>query len=597
MRRTLAWLGFVSLLGCGTLGCGSKGNSFENDGSADDDGGNADEGGIIMTGDSGSDGPGCDYRCSADLHSVIDCNGKVVNTCTDTQGCDPTSGGCVPACESAKKNRGSVGCEFYALPPNQGYGSCFAVYVANTWSSPVTLTANYQNQNLPVGNFARIPSGNGASITYNPLPNGQLPAGQVAILFMRGSCPGGTTPPATGQTPNGTGMGDAMRVASDRPVSAYDIYPYGGGNSAIASATLLLPTSAWDTNYVAVSPYDVSTVTNAPGAVSLAAFEDGTKITILPKVAIVGGGGVNPGNANVPASYTLNKGQVITFAQTTLLDGSPIQSTKPIGMWASMSCFNVPKSTPYCDSAHQQVPPVQALGSEYALVRYRNRIPMGAEETPPWRLLGLVDGTTLTWEPTTPMGAPTTLNAGQLVIFMGSGPYIVKAQDEKHPFYVSSHMTGCNTVGTHGQPPVGCAGDAEYVNVVPAKEFENGYVFFTDPTYPESNLVIVRSKASGQFHDVTLDCAGVLGGWQPVGTSGQYEYTRKDLVTGNFAKVGNCDNGRREIHSDGPFGLTVWGWGTMFTQPNFFSEAVSYGYPGGMSLRPINTVVIPPTPK
>ncbi len=149
MRRLLAWLGFVSLFAL--VGCSGNKNVFDPDGGADDDA-TADEGGIIMTGDSG-DGPTCDYRCSADLHTVVDCNNKVVMMCPDTQGCDPVSGGCIPACDSAKANRGSVGCEFYSLPPNQGFGSCFAVYVANTWSSPVTLSVAYQNQNLPVGNF------------------------------------------------------------------------------------------------------------------------------------------------------------------------------------------------------------------------------------------------------------------------------------------------------------------------------------------------------------------------------------------------------------------------------------------------------------
>jgi len=26
--------------------------------------------------------------------------------------------------------------------------------------------------------------------------------------------------------------------------------------------------------------------------------------------------------------------------------------------------------------------------------------------------------------------------------------------------------------------------------------------------------------------------------------------------------MGNCNNGRHEIHSTKPFGLTVWGWGS-----------------------------------
>jgi hypothetical protein len=68
------------------------------------------------------------------------------------------------------------------------------------------------------------------------------------------------------------------------------------------------------------------------------------------------------------------------------------------------------------------------------------------------------------------------------------------------------------------------------------------------------------------------------------------------LVRGNFQKQGNCDNGRHEIKSDAPFGITVWGWGTLATGSTFYTQAVSYAYPGGMSLKPINTVVIPPTP-
>src|SRR5262249_1375410 len=37
-------------------------------------------------------------------------------------------------------------------------------------------------------------------------------------------------------------------------VSAYDILPYGGALSYLPSAELLLPTTAWGTNYVAAGP-------------------------------------------------------------------------------------------------------------------------------------------------------------------------------------------------------------------------------------------------------------------------------------------------------------------------------------------------------
>jgi hypothetical protein len=168
----------------------------------------------------------------------------------------------------------------------------------------------------------------------------------------------------------------------------------------------------------------------------------------------------------------------------------------------------------------------------------------------------------------------------------------VKSQDDKHPFMLFSYM-----VGSQFEPGLAGYGDSDSVISVPTGQYMQSYVFFTDPTYPETNLVLVRKKKNGQFADVDLDCAGKVTGWQPVG---DYEWTRTDLMTGNFQPVGNCATGRHEIHSDAPFGLWVWGWGTPITgmpgSPTY-SAWVSYGYPAGMNVQPINQVVIPPEPK
>jgi hypothetical protein len=126
-------------------------------------------------------------------------------------------------------------------------------------------------------------------------------------------------------------------------------------------------------------------------------------------------------------------------------------------------------------------------------------------------------------------------------------------------------------------------GDAETVNVVPPEQYLDSYLFLTDSTYSNTHLVFVRRKnSSGMFEDVTLDCAGTLTGWQPVGNGGKYEVTRIDLVAGGMPQ-GKCNNGVHTATSTGPFGLTVWGW----------DSAVSYAYPAGMSTLPINTVQVP----
>ena len=66
-----------------------------------------------------------------------------------------------------------------------------------------------------------------------------------------------------------------------------------------------------------------------------------------------------------------------------------------------------------------------------------------------------------------------------------------------------------------------------------------------------------------------------------------------DLISHDFQNVGSCSTGRHEIHSNGKFGLWVWGWGTPETTPSTWN--VSYGYPGGMNVQPINQVVLVPS--
>jgi hypothetical protein len=74
--------------------------------------------------------------------------------------------------------------------------------------------------------------------------------------------------------------------------------------------------------------------------------------------------------------------------------------------------------------------------------------------------------------------------------------------------------------------------------VIPPEQYLASYTFFTDPTYPETNLVLVRERKNGAFADVNVDCAGTVTGWQPIDSGDNLEYTRLDLVTGNFMSVG-----------------------------------------------------------
>jgi hypothetical protein len=537
---------------------------------------------------------------------VVDCNGYLVHSCEFSELCAGEQ--CLPACEAAQVLRTSVGCDYYPLSMSaatwsQAYTGCFAVFIANTWNQPVHISVERKGAPLDASKFAYVPTGTGANITYTPLDiSAGLAPNQVAILFLSGppvpnpvnptavECPVDVKPATTTITQvDGTGVGDAFHITTDFPVVAYQMLPYGGGSAGVAGASLLLPTSVWDTNYVAVNAYAKSSGNTSPSnpSLNLVAMEDGTEIKLLPNAAIVGGDKIAATAQNTVLTLTLNKGQFAQITQPDEITGSPIESNKPIGLMAGHECMFNPTSIKYCDHAEQQIPPVKALGAEYVAVPYRPRT--AAAEDVPWRIIGGVDATQLSFDPAA-AHASATINRGEILEFTTQDSFVVKSQDADHPFIVAGYMTGSQAVQDG-------YGDPDFVRMVPPQQYLQRYVFFTDPTYPETNLVMVRTKGSKGFAEVNLDCAGNVSDWKPIGSSGKYEYTRIDLVRHNFEPQNGCDNGRHEIGSDVPFGLWVWGWGTPETLGSPYTDNVSYGYPAGENVIQLNNISIPSIPK
>jgi hypothetical protein len=595
--------------------------------------------------------PGYIYRC-----------GQAIAQCGLLAQCEERAGTarCINPCLDSLGNDTSNGCDFYAVEMDTtpaSTGVCYAVFVVNQWKSgePARLEVTLGDNVLPVEQFARIPAGTGTGITYGPFnAEAGLPTNQIAVLFLSrdpshsgdpravadpktfasdpallADCPPGVTPAVLGDAAlHGTGTGKAFHIQTNIPVVAYQMLPYGGGHARVTGSTLLLPTSSWDTNYVVADAYEAPLLVLIPDdragpTTVVVASQDATTITLKPTVDILAGGSLSGTQANVPVTYTLNHGEYLQFTQADELTGSALQADRPIAVFGGSTIMDVPLTTVRGDTAEQMLPPVRALGSEYVAVRYRNR--GSTEEIVPWRIVGVVDGTQLSYDPPQ-SGAPGTIDARQWIEFDEAGPFVVRSQDASHPFYLAAYMTGgCGTaavadkVGAFGCPGLTGVlkgfGDPEFLNVVPPAQYLPHYTFFTDPTYPETNLVVVRVRdaQTAQMPEVTLDCAGVLTGWQPVGSSATYELTRVDLSTGNFRGVGNCNNGVHTMTavlagatgSPPPtplVGVTVWGWGNDVTWPSDnggtdetnanFTQWVSYGYPAGANFKPLNAAVL-----
>ena len=474
--------------------------------------------------------------------------------------------------------------------------------IANVWNTPVELELSWGTDRKLSTSYIRRPRGSGKTIAYELLPEGKLPPGEIAVAFLSARKPAldpdwdenGTDCPAEvgaaiseeAWVDNG-GRGKAFHLKSSAPIITYDIYPYGGAATHFPSASLLLPVSAWGNNYVAIDGYSASPRMLGGGFfpyMQIIAAEDDTTVKLLPSATLRGGPSLP--DAPVGAVYTtkLARGEYLQFSQRDEVNGTFVESDRPIALLGGNSCADIPADKLACDSLHQAIPPISLMGDAYVATRYRDRRSTNDTnmEIVPWRIVGVVDGTELRYDPDIP-NAPKTIGRGQTIEFRAPGPFVVRTQDKAHPVYVASYMTAGAEAPYHPTASdfKSGHGDPDFVNVPPLDQFLSSYVFLTDPTFGNTNLVFVRSTANGGGKDVTLDCLGTVSGWQKVGSS-DFEMARVDLMF-RGQPVGECANGAHRAWSEAPFGLTVWG----------FDDYASYGYVAGMAAKPLNEVRVP----
>ncbi len=560
--------------------------------------------GGVDAGESSGDAGCSGVVCSKDLRSVRDCDGNLVKECPEDTACG--NGECIAPCEAAAINEGSVGCSF-AIPWRNsdlfGGGSCAAFFVANNWTSPATLRLEFKGEEQPLDGAVWVPYAEDGVVKHRKL-DGPIPPGEGAVIFLSNeqlgtsswvACPKDVKPVfAKDQAVWRTGMGHVMFASADVPVAMYSMFPYGGGKSAIPSATLLFPTTSFRKNYIAISSWGGKSDTFgvAPGARStqpgvptlqIVATEDDTSIDIVPKVDITGGEGIRRSAKNSVVSYKLQRGEVMQIAQHQELVGSVVEASKPIGMFGGSTCMNVPGDKGWCDVDNKQIPPISAWGHEYAVLPAPGRVSWlsrgkdADRDLSVIRMVGAVDGTKLVYEPSRPEGAPETLESGQLARFFTYQPFVVRSEGSGQPFFVASLMTAGSGTGSY-------LGDPETMIVVPTDQWLDSYGFFSDSTYRLSALFVTRRKLNGEFRDVTLDCAGVLTGWRSI--TDDYEWTYAELSRTSKPVAypdGTCTDGAHRVRSDAPFSMAVWG----------IDQAASYGYPGGAGLRPITEVHVP----
>jgi len=242
------------------------------------------------------------------------------------------------------------------------------------------------------------------------------------------------------------------------------------------------------------------------------------------------------------------------------LTGSRIEADKPIGVFGGNRCANVPYGMSFCDHVEQQIFPRQAMGTRYIVGKLHARQFCNPPDYV--RVMADVDATTVTFDP--PVAGPWTLNAGEWMETTVAQSVEINADKA---ILVGQFMRSSNATECQHQ------GDPAFMLQVPVEQFRRDHVFLTPMTYDTDYVDIMAPVGA----NVSLDGTPVTLDTTAIGTT---MFTLTSLV---------LQDGPHIVESDEPVGVMVYAYGGP-DPPNSSTRNVSYAYPGGLDLVPINPV-------
>lgn len=476
-------------------------------------------------------------------------------------------------CEEAAVSRSYIGCDFWpTVTPNNVWSVFdFAVVVANTGDQVVDVTVQRGGNAVATAQIAPD------SLQTIYLPWVPQLKGPDADAF------GSAMPVTTSlRVPAG-----AYHLTSTFPVTVYqfnalEYAPTGGPpgknwNSCPADgivmqcfsysndASLLLPSTAMTGNYRILSIPGWAAA-NMGAYVAVTGTADNTNVTVNTSstATVVAGNGVSQAGPNGSLNFTIGRGEVVILmgAASGDLSGSLLQASNPVQVISGVPCTQVPEGVQACDHLEESVFPAETLGERYVVVP-----PTGPKGDAPGhivRFFGNFDGTVLTYTGSPPAGAPTMLNAGQVVqLPLTAQPFEVVGDKA---FAVVTLMVGGELLDPAGG--VMALGDPAQSIVTAVEQYRDKYVFLAPTDYSVNYLDVVMPSGT----TLTLDGQPASGATTPVPGS-QFSVVR--LLLNNNTQGGHV------LTANNPVGIQVAGYGNY----------TSYYYPGGLNLK---TIAPPP---
>ncbi|MGM0575672.1 MAG: IgGFc-binding protein [Myxococcota bacterium] len=476
-------------------------------------------------------------QCNADgtgFEEPVECPGQ--------QYC--TSGKCGISCDIDPKFGSYVGCTFWTVDlPN--------------YPDP---SLEPTPEDLPHAIVVANPGELMAEVSFEP-PEGitvdvddpTIPGRQSRVFLMPKQNVSGTETAMKG-----------IRFTSTRPVLVHQFNPWD--NQFSNDASLLLPEPFLGSEYVVLSwptaanelspvPIPGMDMPNQSGWFTvLAPFAD-TEVTIAVTAHVAAGGKLAEMDEGGVQTVTLDKGEVLnveatpeSFFEVSDLTGSTVTANKPVAVFGGHEeAVIAPEGDDSCCADHleEQFLPPGILGSDYLAVKTKPR----GGDVDFWRIQAAEDQVTITTDP--------PIDGVDGVTLAKRGEWVEAPTDQSFEIHGTGKLqVGQYLISAHSTDD--WTGDPSLILSVPVERFRDFYVLMVPPDYTENYVTVVKKPETTVKID---DVAVPESDFEPIGSG---TWTRAYV---------QLEAGVHDASGDGEFGLTAYG----------FNEAVSYGYPGGMS--------------
>ncbi|MEO1269293.1 MAG: IgGFc-binding protein, partial [Myxococcota bacterium] len=482
-------------------------------------------------------------RCRNDARGqeVCSANGQQWEAgvaCLEEERCE--DGACLSLCETNSKVSSFLGCEYWSVDLDNIGGSQNAAHAV--------ILSNPSPARAQVEVFDAL----GQPVEVEGWPTSVEP-GELAVWPFEPSAVNLQTdePLLSGDRIDGSVIArESFRFVTNVPVTAHQFNPLAGEGVFTNDASLLLPSNAIGTEYLAMSwRHRFERFGSLRGAITVVAVDpEPTTVEVVPTETTIEGRDLN-GNRNMTRifagtsrTWVLEQGEVLNLETAGPdgrdLTGTSIVADRPVVVFGGHECANVRLGINYCDHIETQLAPIATWGTVHVATKFS---PRGAEPDI-YRVLAATDGTTLSTTPSVPEVDGASLNRGEFLEFELFEPVLVVASS---PVSVGHYMVGSNNNGI----PLACGGtgigDPAMTILPPVQQFRDNYIILTPSGYAEDYVNVIAQQGAL----VELDGVALMPEqFVPLGD------------TGYLVAVVPVSAGPHTLTGSTPFGLEVYGY-------------------------------------